>query len=85
MWWLQVLLKCLKLKAADDFLAVLARMDLSLHSLEVVNRLVAAAQLPPDFLQEYISNCIGCCERAEVGRSLPPLHIHIAVVCSSCH
>jgi hypothetical protein len=65
-----VLLKCLKLKAADDFLAVMSGLDLSLHSLEVVNRLVASAQLPPDFLPAYIASCIAFCERTEA--SSPP-------------
>ncbi len=63
---LQVLLKCVKLRVADGYLATLASMELSLHSLEVVNRLVAAVQLAPDFLLEYITNCIACCERAPV-------------------
>lgn len=72
-----MLLKCVKLKAADDYLAMLASMDLTLHSLEVVNRLVAAAQLPPDFLLEYITNCISCCERAEVWVCYCPLTVFL--------
>ena len=63
---LQVLLRLLKVKAAADHLAVLVGMDLSLHSLEVVNRLTTAAQLPQEFVHDYIVGCIASCERAQV-------------------
>ncbi len=67
-WWLvQVLLRLLKAKAAAaDYLAVMVGMDLSLHSLEVVNRLATSAELPQEFVQDYIAGCIASCERAQV-------------------
>ena len=55
--------------AGDAHLAALAGMPLSLHSMEVVNRLTAAAELPPALVHAYIANCIASCQAAQA-RSL---------------
>ncbi|KAJ3179128.1 hypothetical protein HDU87_003084 [Geranomyces variabilis] len=49
---------------ANVYLSVLVSINMSLHSLEVVNRLAGQTQLPDDFLRMYVVHCIETCDRS---------------------
>ncbi|XP_040175273.1 CCR4-NOT transcription complex subunit 11 [Anopheles arabiensis] len=58
---IEILMRMLKTRHIDAYLDVIVDMELSLHSMEVVNRLTTSVDLPVHFVHLYIVNSIGTC------------------------
>lgn len=50
---------------AQDYLQALMKMEISLKTMEVVNKLSTSLDIPFDFIRMYISQCIRDCENTK--------------------
>ncbi|KAJ3417288.1 hypothetical protein HDV05_005744 [Chytridiales sp. JEL 0842] len=61
----EALLRLMGTSKVNAFFEILKGMTISLHSMEVINRLASFTVLPQDFVMSYVSNCMQSCEKVK--------------------
>ncbi|EED94175.1 predicted protein, partial [Thalassiosira pseudonana CCMP1335] len=64
----------------NDYLSALAGMDMSIHSMEVVNRLATHSARGAQYIHLYISTCISSCESMSYDRHLQNKSVRLVCV-----
>ena len=78
---IEVLLKMSPSPQIHEYLQTLMNMRPTLHSMEVVNRLLAEVKIPHEFIQLYLENCIKSCETVSE-RDRSPQSLMVRLVCT---
>lgn len=59
---LEVLFHLSQSNQLTEYFTILVNMELSVHSMEVMNELLGRVVLPPEYIHHYITKCINHCE-----------------------
>nr|VZI29034.1 unnamed protein product [Spirometra erinaceieuropaei] len=59
---IEILLGLISTPEVNTYLSSLVKMNITVNSMEVVNRVAALVALPSEFIHTFISNCISTCQ-----------------------